>query len=141
MTRPSHLTLALLAIGACLFAAAPARAETVSASCFVAYRVADGSITEMYGPLPLGDARLVSADAGPPFSPAAMKASCLRLFAGSALADCAAGPGIDAGFVSAQVVLTTIDDVGARAKALVDDVKIQRRGVKINWRSCGTLVR
>jgi len=141
MMRIAHQTLALLAIGAWLSAPGPARAAIVSASCFVAYRVADGSITDMYGPLQLGDARLVSADAGPPFTPAAMKASCLRLFEDSALADCVAGPGVAAGFVSAQVVLTTIDDVGARAKTLVDDVKIQRRGVKINWRSCATLVR
>jgi hypothetical protein len=143
MIRRPHRAIALLAIVAGLSAAvpAPAAAEIVSASCFVAYRVADGSITDMYGPLQLGDARLVSADVGPPFAPAAMKASCLRLFKDSALADCAAGPGVDSGFVSAQVGLTTIDDVGAKAKTLIDDVKIQRKGVKINWRSCATLER
>lgn len=141
MIRRSRCNVAMLALGVLLSAPWPARAEIVSASCFVAYRVADGSITDMYGPLQLGDARLVAADVGPPFTPAAMKASCLRLFKDSALAECASGPGIDAGFVSAQVGLTTIDDVGAKAKALIDDIKVQRKGVKINWRSCGTLQR
>lgn len=139
MIRRSRRTLALLAFAAALFAVTPARAEIVAASCFVAYRVADGDIAGFYGPLQPAEARLVSADAGPPFTPAAMKASCLGFFAQSALADCASGPGIAAGLVSAQVTLTTIDDVGAKAKALVDDVKIGRKGVKINWRKCATL--
>lgn len=140
MIRPRPFFL-VLALGASLLVPMSARADVVSASCYVAYRLAENeTLTNLWVPFNLVGANTISASIGAPFTPIAMKSACLQLFKDSALFDCVSGPGVDEGLVSAQVYLTTVDsDIGARSKALINDVRGGRTAAKVTWRKCSTL--
>ena len=139
MTRQRLSLLALAISGASLLAPMPVRAEILVADCYVAYRITDYTLAELYVPLQV-TFRTVATSVDPTLTPAAMKRACLQFFYANARLDCASGPGTDLGLIQAQVDLNTLDDLGyARSKSLLNDAKVLRSATKITWRRCSAL--
>jgi hypothetical protein len=139
MKRPWPSLFALAITGASLLAPMPARAEILVADCYVAYRITDYTLTELWVPFQVSS-RTLAVSVDPTTPPAVMKRACLQHFYDNARLDCTSGPGMDLGLIQAQVDLNTLDSDGfARSKSLLNDARSSRTATKITWRKCSAL--